>query len=99
LLVPPGSKLLVLPEMQAVLAPLVAPLVTEKLSYEWRHPDPRMDRLACDVFAAVENGADFAAVRALAEAAAGAPMRSTGALVPHRRVRGRAPKLSESWFC
>jgi radical SAM superfamily enzyme YgiQ (UPF0313 family) len=95
LLVPPGSKLLALPEMHSVLAPLVA----EKLSYEWRHPDPRMDRLAHDVFAAVEKGADFATVRALAEAAAGAPVRLAGPLAPHRRVRGRAPKLSESWFC
>ncbi len=94
LLIPPGSKLLSLPEMQAVLGPLEP----EKLSYAWTHPDPRMDRLAHDVFSAVAEGAHFADVRALARAAAALPQLSTTAIV-HKRVRGRPPRLSESWFC
>ncbi|MDB4968815.1 MAG: Radical domain protein [Myxococcales bacterium] len=93
LLIPPGSLLLALPETQAALGALVP----ERLSYDWSHPDPRMDRLARDVFTAVEKGATFAEVRALAEAAAQRPPSVTP--VEHGRVRGRPPRLSESWFC
>ncbi|MGZ3425547.1 MAG: CUAEP/CCAEP-tail radical SAM (seleno)protein, partial [Polyangia bacterium] len=63
----------------------------------WTHPDPRMDRLAHDVFAAVEKGASFEGVRALAEAAAQRPPSSEP--IVHKTVRGRPPRLSESWFC
>ena len=93
LLIPPGSLLLPLPETQAVLGALEP----ETLSWSWTHPDARMDLLAHDVFRAVSDGALFADVRALAEAAAARPPR--GAPVAHRRVRGRPPRLSESWFC
>jgi radical SAM superfamily enzyme YgiQ (UPF0313 family) len=93
LLIPPGSKLLALPETQAVLGALEP----EKLSYAWTHPDPRMDRLAHDVFIAVADGARFADVRALAYAAAARALPTEP--VEHRRVRGRAPHLSEAWFC
>jgi hypothetical protein len=83
--------------MQAVLGPLEP----ERLSHRWTHPDPRMDRLAHDVFAAVEAGAGFAEIRRLAEAcAARAPSHAQAAQpVVHRRVRVRPPRLSESWFC
>jgi hypothetical protein len=93
LLIPPGSKLLALPETQAVLGALEP----EKLSYRWTHPDARMDRLAHDVFVAVADGAKFAEVRALAYAAADQPLPT--APLEHRRVRGRSPHLSEAWFC
>jgi hypothetical protein len=56
-----------------------------------------MDRLARDVFAAVEKGATFAEVRALAEAAAQRP--APVEPITHKTVRGRPPRLSESWFC
>ena len=56
-----------------------------------------MDRLAHEVFAAVERGATFADVRALAEAAAARP--PSREPIVHRTVRGRPPRLSESWFC
>ena len=94
LLVPPGSLLLEHPEMR----PHLGMLEPERLSYAWTHPDPRMDRLAHDVFAAVEAGAGFAEVRALAEAAAPRPPSSADPIV-HKTVRGRPPRLSESWFC
>ena len=93
LLIPPGSLLLDHPETQ----PHLGALEPEKLSWAWTHPDPRMDRLAHDVFAAVEGGADFAGVRALAEAAAARPARRDP--IVHKAVRGRPPRLSESWFC
>jgi radical SAM superfamily enzyme YgiQ (UPF0313 family) len=93
LLIPPGSLLLERPETQAVLGALEP----EKLSWSWRHPDPRMDQLAHDVFATVEGGAGFAEVRALAEAAARRP--PGAAPIEHKHVRGRPPRLSEAWFC
>jgi radical SAM superfamily enzyme YgiQ (UPF0313 family) len=93
LLIPPGSLLLDHPETR----PHLGALEPEKLSYAWTHPDPRMDRLAHDVFAAVEAGAVFADVRALAEAAAARPPRVEP--IVHKTVRGRPPRLSESWFC
>jgi radical SAM superfamily enzyme YgiQ (UPF0313 family) len=92
LLIPPGSKLLPLPETQAVLGALEP----ERLSYAWRHPDPRMDQLASDAFAAVERGATLADLRRLAEAAAGTPPSPPLAT---KRVRARPPALSEAWFC
>lgn len=89
LLVPPGSLLLDHPEMK----PHLGALEPAKLTYAWTHPDPAMDRLQRDVFAAVENGATFADVRALAAAPPPQPPLGT------KRVRGRPPRLSESWFC
>jgi radical SAM superfamily enzyme YgiQ (UPF0313 family) len=89
LLVPPGSLLLSHPDMQ----PHLGALEPERLTYAWTHPDPAMDRLQRDLFAAVEKGATFADVRALA--AAPLPRQPTAA----KRVRGRPPRLSESWFC
>jgi len=94
LLIPPGSYLLNRPEMKEHLGALDQ----ASFSYVWAHPDPRMDRLAHDVFGAVEKGATFAEVRALAEAAARRPPSAAGP-IEHRRVRGRPPRLSESWFC
>ncbi|MCA1665050.1 MAG: hypothetical protein LC659_12415, partial [Myxococcales bacterium] len=94
LLIPPGSLLLEHPETK----PHLGALEPAKLSYAWTHPDPRMDRLAQELFAAVESGATFADVRALAEAAASRPP-SARATVERKTVRGRPPRLSESWFC
>jgi hypothetical protein len=90
LLVPPGSLLLSHPEMQEHLGAADRGPGANKLTYAWTHPDPTMDRLQRDVFAAVEKGATFADVRVLA--AAPPP-------IVHKRVRGRPPRLSESWFC
>ena len=89
LLVPPGSLLLDHPEMK----PHLGALEPAKLTYAWTHPDPAMDRLQREVFAAVEKGATFADVRALAAAPPPKPPLAT------KRVRGRPPRLSESWFC
>ena len=94
LLIPPGSLLLDHPDTR----PHLGALEPEKLSYAWTHPDARMDRLAQDVFAAVEKGATFAEVRAMAETAASRPP-SARTNIEHKTVRGRPPRLSESWFC
>jgi hypothetical protein len=100
LLVPPGSLLLDLPEMQAHLGDLVP----GGFHYRWHHPDPRVDRLADQVgavaAAAAEHDEDpaltFDRVRAQATAAAGAPARGSVGLAAGR---SRPPRLTEPWFC
>ena len=52
LLVPAGSRLLELPQMRQIVGPFDA----RALSYPWAHPDPRVDDLAADVLAAVQDG-------------------------------------------
>src|SRR5262249_50281584 len=96
LLVPPGSYLADRPEMK----PHLGPLNEAAFSYTWTHPDPRMDRLQKQVGALVEKdvqaGEDAAAtfypvwsLAAEREDLAGSPPAD----------RGRAPRLSEPWFC
>jgi hypothetical protein len=102
LLIPPGSQLLALDEVQR----LIGPLDRERLSYAWQHPDPRMDQLAAASAAVAEAGATagedprvtFYKLRGLALAAlAGRPLAAAPALPSG--PRGRSPHLSEAWFC
>ncbi|MFN8481932.1 MAG: CUAEP/CCAEP-tail radical SAM protein [Anaerolineae bacterium] len=51
LLIPPGSRLLDLPQVQA----LVGPLDDAKLSYAWRNPDPRVDALQHELSGMVQR--------------------------------------------
>ena len=100
LLVPPGSRLL----ESAAMRPFLGELVQDAFYHRWTHPDPRMDRLADAVAAAVAGAADrrddasvtFGRVRALADEAAGTRPRATAALDPNR---ARPPRLTEPWFC
>ncbi len=50
LLIPPGSLLLTEPAME----PYLGPLVQESFTYQWKHPDPRMDTLQKQVSKEVE---------------------------------------------
>lgn len=101
LLVPPGSSLLGTPAMQPYLGPL-----EEGFAYTWRHPDPRMDALAREVAALVEDAArrreaperTFAAVCDLAREAGGRP-RGRMPRVPVPPLPGPSPRLTEPWFC
>jgi radical SAM superfamily enzyme YgiQ (UPF0313 family) len=101
LLVPPGSALLDKPWMREHLGDLDEAALT----YEWRHPDARMDRLYERVGRIVEEGAarsedaavTLGRIRAAAESGSG---RRRAA--PHRETaRGgrRSPRLTEPWFC
>ena len=98
LLVPQGSRLLELEDVQA----LVGPFDPEALAYPWAHPDPGMDRLQRQVTALVGRQLSasrpqvFEAVRALAREAAG-----LGALPPGPPLPARAtvPYLNEPWYC
>jgi hypothetical protein len=100
LLIPPGSLLLDLPEVRA----RVEPPAPGTFHHRWTHDDPRMERLAGEVAAAVaaaaERDADpaltFDRVRALAAAADGAPVPRPVSLDPGR---ARPPRLTEPWFC
>jgi radical SAM superfamily enzyme YgiQ (UPF0313 family) len=104
LLIPAGSRLLELPEVQA----LAGPFEPATLSYPWQHPDPRVDKLYAAVRAAVQTGQEqgqsraaiFAAVRKIADQAADRP---TSADWLRRQTRGARdkviPYLSEPWYC
>jgi radical SAM superfamily enzyme YgiQ (UPF0313 family) len=100
LLVPPGSMLLELDS----LWPHLQGLAPARLSYAWRHPDPRMDRLHGEVSAIVQDAArtdeeadrTFRRVRDAAFTAAGriSPTRTAPA-----RTSAPPPRLTEPWFC
>jgi hypothetical protein len=104
LLVPRGSRLLELGEMRAHLGPFDA----ETLTYQWAHPDPRVDALQRDVMALVGTRltADrrqlFDEVRALAHGRAGVTLVGVrqGAADTHpARARATVPYLNEPWYC
>ena len=98
LLVPPGSLLLDDPAIRAEGFDEAA------LTWRWRHPDPRMDRLQAKVARAVEEGAarrephpaTFDRVLRLALAAAGRPHEHVEIAADTGK---RAPRLTENWFC
>lgn len=102
LLVPPGSLLLSRPDSQRWLGRLVQ----ESFTYEWRHPDSRMDDLHARVSAIVEQAASsnedaaetFYRIRELAYSSRddGGPVKTSFRIDP---LRLRPPRLTEAWFC
>ncbi|MBI1877011.1 MAG: radical SAM protein [Chloroflexi bacterium] len=102
LLIPPGSKLLELPEVQS----LVEGLDQAKLSYLWRNPDPRVDALQRDLEYLVQScagqhiprGEVFRRVwerahRGVGDAEGVAPF-------PNLPLSSRfIPYLTEPWYC
>ncbi len=102
LLVPPGSLLL----ERAAIQPFLEPLVPERFTHPWKHPDPRMDllhdRVSELVEASVSNDEDpfetFSRIRELAWSKL-----ETGKPPPERRGRSERgthpPRLTEAWFC
>jgi radical SAM superfamily enzyme YgiQ (UPF0313 family) len=102
LLVPPGSVLLEREETERWLGKLNQ----EMFTYEWQHPDSRLDELQKQVAAIVERAAQtnedaietFYQIRDLAYLMRG------DALVSLSRTniesfRVRPPRLTEAWFC
>ena len=97
LLVPSGSRLLQLTEMQQVTGNFDA----KTLTYHWEHPDPRVDDLQAAVAALVgrrltsHRREQFEAIRMLAYERAGraAPQR----LAPGSGVF--VPQVDEPWYC
>jgi radical SAM superfamily enzyme YgiQ (UPF0313 family) len=105
LLIPPGSKLLERPAIR----PFLGPLDQAAFTYQWTHPDPRMDELHQAVTRLVEGAAKaeedaaltFQRVWALAYAARdGHPPAAVACHVSHMSPeRSRPPRLTEPWFC
>ncbi len=101
LLVPPGSLLLSEPDNQ-----WIGQLIQDSFSYEWAHPDPRLDKLQKLVTAVVEEAAGrnedaqetFHHILALAYAARG-EVPPAIYQEPIDSSRMRPPRLTEAWFC
>jgi hypothetical protein len=98
LLIPRGSRLLELADVQR----LVGPFDPATLTYRWTHADHRVDRLQRDVSALVgvkltqNRRAMFEAISALAyDRASRAPKPRT---LP-ARDRATVPYLNEPWYC
>jgi radical SAM superfamily enzyme YgiQ (UPF0313 family) len=102
LLIPPGSMLL----EHAAVRPFLGALDQAAFTYQWTHPDARLDALHRAVTLLVEEStkADedpvvtFERLRALAYAARDGrqPEVITGQPTPGR---SRPPRLTEPWFC
>ena len=100
LLIPQGSRILELAEMEHYLSGFDA----EKLSYTWTPADPRADDLQAKVCEAVQQGeregvgrrAIFQRVWELAYAAC---ERTASALPPARADIRPVPAMSEPWYC
>lgn len=104
LLVPAGSKLLDLPEMQEMVLPFDA----AALVYPWRHPDPRMDALHAKIMTLVGAQGDvpedrfstFARIWQLTEDADRGDSADPFALISTASLsREPIPHLSEPWYC
>jgi len=101
LLLPPGSWLLDIPEIQ----PHVGSLIQEDFMYTWRHPDPRVDMLQRQVARVAEEAAGsgedpattFNRIKELALSTIHG--RPTVARPRYRRRSARPPHLTEAWFC
>jgi len=102
LLLPAGSKLLALPELQPYLAGFDA----SALTHRWLHPDPRLDQLCDAALQLVQSGEAeeagrseiFARLWAAAHKAAGLSVPSVPEPVVAPR-RGPMPYLNEPWYC
>jgi radical SAM superfamily enzyme YgiQ (UPF0313 family) len=95
LLIPRGSLLLELPEVQA----LVGSFDEAALCYRWAHPDPQMDTLQRQIETLAQSEAAggpreafFAAVWELAHRGVPLPLK-------HRLKQPPIPYLTEPWYC
>jgi hypothetical protein len=99
LIVPQGSRLLELPEIQRI----VRPFDPSALSYPWTHEDPAVDALQQGVMALVGSSVDvprgdlFERVRTLAQERTG--LEPTMRPRPAARARATVPFLNEPWYC
>jgi radical SAM superfamily enzyme YgiQ (UPF0313 family) len=96
LLIPAGSRLLELPEMQEIAGPFDPAL----LAHPWRHPDASLDELARGLQAAVKEEKRRGSSRRRTFARIG-ELAKRGPLPPDFLLVSRAtiPYLTEPWFC
>jgi hypothetical protein len=102
LLIPRGSRLLELADVQE----LVGPFDPATLTYRWAHADPRVDRLQQEVLQLVgvkltsDRRAMFETISALAhERADRTPVPIAGQRTRPARDRATVPYLNEPWYC
>jgi hypothetical protein len=102
LLVPTGSRLLVLPEIQA----LCREFDQGALMHPWQHPDPRVDALQSQIESLVQQRLEEGAARPdifdeVCERVQEADRAARSRLVslPPRRARSTIPYLTEPWYC
>jgi radical SAM superfamily enzyme YgiQ (UPF0313 family) len=92
LLIPAGSKLLELPDLET------GPFDPAALSYRWKHPDPEMDRLCSDLMQLIRQEEKKGAGRA--EVFGKIWQRAFGELPDfHLAARATIPYLTEPWYC
>jgi len=95
LLIPPQSPLAVDPAMK----PYLKELQPENFSYDWKHPDPRMDELQQKLsFLAVQNGT-FAELLEVSFSVKGCEIPKT-IQIENLVVQNKSiPRMTETWFC
>jgi radical SAM superfamily enzyme YgiQ (UPF0313 family) len=101
LLIPAGSRLLELDEMQEFIRPFNA----AALFYPWKHPDSRLDALCDEIQEVVAAGEKlkrsrqviFERIWAAAHEAAGQQVPRSG--LPALLPRAAIPYLNEPWYC
>lgn len=101
LLIPAGSRLLELPETQA----LVKPFDQQSLAFPWDHPDPAMDRLQRMAIRLAQGSGPrnetrrqfFTGLLELVEAQIGGPLPPIDSR--HLIARPPIPLMSEPWYC
>jgi radical SAM superfamily enzyme YgiQ (UPF0313 family) len=92
LLIPRGSRMLELDEVQRV----VTGFDDAALLYRWKHPDPGVDRLAEQALRiAARNGSRREIFRQMWELAADSPLPENFDLMPHATI----PYMDEPWYC
>ncbi|MBI3090972.1 MAG: radical SAM protein [Candidatus Tectomicrobia bacterium] len=100
LLLPAGSRLLELQEVQR----LVGDFAPDSLSYPWSHSDPRLDTLCWTLQALVKEGEQQGLTRRrlfaqLWQAAHEAAGRTPPSLAMRGTLRQGIPFLNEPWYC
>ena len=103
LLIPAGSRLLELPQIQE----MVAEFDEQALVYPWQHAERQVDRLQAQVLKAIKAGEAegmsrreiFSQVWRLAWAMAGQSHRPAPSLPLNDLVARPIPHLSEPWYC
>jgi radical SAM superfamily enzyme YgiQ (UPF0313 family) len=99
LLITEGSRLLELDDVRR----LIGPFEPQSLTYRWKHPDDRVDRLqraveeAVGVRLAASRRELFDRVWSIAHEAAGIPVPSR--VAPDLLPRAAVPYLNEPWYC
>jgi radical SAM superfamily enzyme YgiQ (UPF0313 family) len=91
LLIPSGSRLLELDEIQQV----IGPFNPAALMYPWKHTDPSVDELAQSVMTLVNGSNRQEIFQQIWQLAHGTPMDNMHSAVPHSAI----PYLDEAWYC